>query len=140
MIILLFRFPQLTFQFHPKPPPIDPPVPSTSTPRSQSSEGDVSPIAVGDQEPPPPNISEGATSSSEGDVEQKSLSEIRRESISRSKYWDEKLPDKRRRKPNPKYTQLSSAKIKLGDLNQAVLMGLDWSRNQLHAVPSHYSK
>jgi hypothetical protein len=132
--------PPINIPVHPSPPPIDPPVPSISTPRSQSSEGDVSLIAFGDQEPPPTNISEGATSSSEEDVEQKSLSEIRRESISRSKCWDEKLPDKRRRKPNPKYTQLSSAKIKLGDLNQAVLMGLDWSRNQLHSVPSHYSK
>jgi hypothetical protein len=46
-------------------PPIDTPVPSTPTPRSQSSEGDFAPIAVGDQEPPPTNISEGATPSSE---------------------------------------------------------------------------
>jgi hypothetical protein len=59
--------------------PIDIPASSTPPPpRSQSSEGDVAPIAVVDQEPTLTYISEGATSSSEGDVEQGSISDIRR--------------------------------------------------------------
>jgi hypothetical protein len=59
--------------------PIDIPASSTPPPpRSQSSEGDVAPFAVGDQEPTPTYKSEGATSSSEGDVVRGSLSDIRR--------------------------------------------------------------
>jgi hypothetical protein len=101
--------------------------------------------------PPLSTVPEGATSPSEGGVypgpvpdsvsSDPVLSDAQQESSSRSQYWDEELPEKRRRKPNPKYTHhLSSAKVRLGDLNQSVLMGLDWAQNHLQPAPTYYSR
>jgi hypothetical protein len=41
--------------------------------------------------------------------------------------------------PNPKYAhQLRTAKVKLEDRNEAVLMGLDWKSYALHQFDTHY--
>ena len=59
---------------------------------------------------------------------------------STSRYWDEPLPDKRRRKPNPKYIQLADRRFRLRSFDNGVLMGLDWTRNHLHNAASNFSK
>jgi hypothetical protein len=121
---------------------------------------DAVPAAVRDQDPLPTSAPEGATSSSEGGIDSDpkatSSSEgginsapvidpdqsvVQQDSSPNSKYWDEDLPAKRRRKPNTKYAHhLRTAKVKLGDLNQVVLMGLDWKTNSLHQLDTHYIK
>jgi hypothetical protein len=70
-----------------------------------------------------------ATSSSEGDDDRPT-----------SKYWDEDLPEKRRFKPNPKFLQHASAKIRLRDLLQGQLMSLDWRSNALQQASTYYSR
>jgi hypothetical protein len=86
------------------------------------------------------------TSSPEGGIDSAPVidpdqSVVQQDSSPKSKYWDEDRPAKRRRRPNPKYAHhLRTAKVKLGDLNQAVLMGLDWKTNLLNQLDSHYSQ
>jgi hypothetical protein len=81
------------------------------------------------------------TSSSEGELGHRPSMSNQQESSPKSKYWDEELPDKCHRKPNPKYANhLSTSKVRIGDLNQAVLMGLDWKQNQQQPVSTNYSK
>jgi hypothetical protein len=78
-----------------------PPEPPPPLIRS-SSEGDVVPSVVDAQDSPPTVIPEGATSSSEGDDVPVWNREVTQNAESnKSKYWDEALPEKRRRNPNP---------------------------------------
>jgi hypothetical protein len=112
------------------------PVQQEQPPSRSLPEGDAVPIAFADQKPPP-------TIASEGDINQgPTPSMTNQESSSRSTYWDGELPEKRRRKPNQNYSQLSQAnsKIRLGDLDQKTLMCIDREKNELQAVPTYYSK
>jgi hypothetical protein len=126
--------------------PVDASIPPEPPPSRSISEEDAIPAAVRDQDPLPTSAPEGPTSSSEGEIDtdpeitsspeggidsapviDPDQSVVQQNLSPRSKYWDEDLPAKRRRKPNPKYAHpLRTTKVKLGDLNQAMLMGLDW--------------
>lgn len=113
----------------PSPPPDPDPVPPDPVP------SDLVPSA------PFPS----ATSSPEGEESQMSSTERdsdlpERGNESSSRYWDEPLPDKRRRNPNPKYIQLADRRFQLRSLDNCVLMGLDWTRNHLHNAASNFSK
>ncbi|KAG7372221.1 hypothetical protein IV203_018364 [Nitzschia inconspicua] len=61
-----------------------------------------------------------------------------------SRYWDAPLPDKRRSKPNTKYVnvaqQISHRKVKIGSLNESILMALDWTKNQVMQTTSNCSR
>jgi hypothetical protein len=119
-------------------PFINSPVPSETSSSRSLADGNAVPTYVGDQESPSTMAPEGATSSSEGDDNQQPTpTTIDQESSLRSKYWDDDLPDKRRRKPNPKYVQHSNTKV-IRDLIHAFLRG--WGTNKLQTVPTYYSK
>jgi hypothetical protein len=122
----------------PEPPP---------TPVRSSSEGEVILPSVDQPEPPPAVTSEGETSSTEGDEQHGSNQEVAPERESASKYWDEELPEKRRRKPNPKFVQHAerfvhhaNKSVRLRDYDRGQFMNLDWKSNLLHQVPTYYSK
>jgi hypothetical protein len=116
----------------PEPPP--PPIRS-------SSEGDVVPSVVDVQDSLPTVIPEGAT---EGDGIPVSNQEVTQNAESnKSKYWDEALPEKRRRNPNPKYVQYThhaNRSTRLRDYDRGILRNLDWTSNQLQQVTTYYSK
>jgi hypothetical protein len=131
-------------------PPVPPPPPPAPPSIRSCSEGDVVPSVVDAQDSPSIVIPKGATSSPEGDdvhgsnQEVTSVGEVKQTTEStKSKYWDEALPEKRRRNPNPKYVQYThhaNKSTRLRDYDRGVLMNLDWSSNQLQQVPTYYSK
>jgi hypothetical protein len=112
------------------PVPPEPPPPQLPPSRSTSEE-DVVPAEISDQKPHPTSASEGATSSSEGGVDSDTVSAP--VPSPKCKNWDEELPEKRRRKPNPKYVQDADKYAthqhksgKLRDYDRGSFMNLDW--------------
>jgi hypothetical protein len=97
----------------PPPPPPDPEPNTASDDPTMVPEGDVHP--PGERPPPEPDET-------------------------KSPYWDAPLPEKRARKPNPKYAQLANSKFKLKSLNESTLMALDWSKNQVLQAASNFSQ
>jgi hypothetical protein len=88
------------------PVPPEPPSPKARpTSIRSSSEGNVVPTTDDELKTTPIGTPEGPISSSEGNAEDRSDQEIKPDLTSSSKYWDEDLPEKRRKKPNPKYVQ-----------------------------------
>jgi hypothetical protein len=138
--------PEVPSQRNSSPIPPEPPPP----PFLSSSEEVVVPSVVDALNSPLTVIPEGATSSSEGDDVAVSNQEIPSERAvtkgaepHKSKYWDESLPEKRRRNPNPKYVQYThhaNRSTRLRDYDRGVFMNLDWSSSQLQQCPTYYSK
>jgi hypothetical protein len=100
-------------------------------------------MTVGDQQSVlPPSAPAEMISPSEGDVDQPSSSGVSQDSPTRSRYWDEDLPAKRRRRPNPRYSNFCSGdiRVKLRNIDRAALMALDWTRNEMHPVSTNHSQ
>jgi hypothetical protein len=130
--------------YHPPVPPQPPPPPAP--PIRSSSEGGQVPPTVYEPDPPPVVTSEDEPSSTEGDNND-TAGEVGSRSQGTSKYWDADLPEKRRRKPNPKYVQNAekfvhhaNSSVRLRDFDRGGLMSLDWKSTVLHSVPTYYSK
>lgn len=111
------------------------------------------PPVVDERASPPTIAPEGATSFSEGDEGNASGPDTIQDTASSpkhvptSRYWDEDLPEKRRRKPNPKYVHHAerfihhaNKSVKLRDYDRSVFMNLNWKSNFLQQVPTYYSK
>jgi hypothetical protein len=101
---------------------------------------------------------EEATSSQEGDVVQESppVAEppsrvettsrvqsslrVKTEIPSQSKYWDEELPEKHLRKPNPRYAHNTNVSVRLQDICLSALLSLNGKDNTLREESTHYSR
>jgi hypothetical protein len=123
-------------------PPQPPPAPIRS-----SSEGNAVPTTDEEQDFSTRVVAKGAPLCSEGDTEEHSDPVVKPESPPSSKYWDEDLLEKRRRKPNPKYTQHAerfihhaNKSLKVRDYDRGQFMNLDWKSNLLQQVPTYYWK
>jgi hypothetical protein len=80
------------------------------SPQMLSPEGAVSQSSEGGIELPP-ELSEGGVNGTPASVSKENVPSPKQES--RSCYWEAELPKKHPRKPNPRYIQLASGKIKL---------------------------
>jgi hypothetical protein len=130
------------FSVPPEPPPpssgrsppegVGVPAASSSEPSEGDAKGNISPegdtFPEGELSPEGDTFPGGELTSPEG------------EPTLTSKYWDEKLPTKRRRRPNPKYAHLGNSRIRLQDFIESELLGLDWTKNALQEAPTYYSK
>jgi hypothetical protein len=100
------------------------------------------PSVVDEQESPTTTASEGYVGNG-SDPENNQETESSPSTEPGSNYRDEELPEKRRRKPNPKYVQYvhhANKSIRLRDYDIGQFMNLNWNSNQIHQVPTQHSK
>jgi hypothetical protein len=109
-------------------PTINPPVHREPSPCRLSPEGDIIPLPTDEPASGVPPTSQEEMSSPE------------REPTSTSKYWDEKLPEKRRRRPNPKYAPLWKFKNPTARPQRKCIDGIRLDKNALQEAPTYYSR